>query len=169
MKKSVLVVLFISFLWSCSNLPEEKSIASTENKKGTNQSLVSRANQFYKSKMYLEAKLCYDTLINIDSIQGLYYFRRAFSKEMLVYEDSSIETDYFKAIKYNYYKKQSAYLNLGIRHRFIAVFRCFTDKEKIAEYDRSLFFYNECLKIDPNNEKALKEQEQVHSEIRLIK
>ena len=131
--------------------------------------LEERTNDLYQKEQYGKAKLCYDTLIRIDSTKGTYYFRRAYCKSRLSSDDQSVIADYLKSIGHNYEKKQSAYLNIGIEHRFRAVFRCFTVEAKKAEYDTALYFYNECLKIEPNNVKARQEKQEIVKNLKALK
>ena len=131
--------------------------------------LEERANDFYHKDQYDKAKLCYDSLIALDTSKGTYYFKRAYCKSRLSSDDPSIIPDYLKAIQHNYERKQAAYLNIGVEHRFRAVFRCFTNQTKKAEYDTALYFYNECLRIDPDYNEALQEKQEVIEELRLLK
>lgn len=133
-------------LLSCNGICEKK-IANREAIDTT--TLKERANYFYDAKEYLKAKLSYDTLITLDSMKAGYYFKRGYSKSMLLNDDEGAIADYLKSIQLNYSKKHSAYLNIGV---------LFRSKEK---YDSALYYLNQCLKIDSANIKALQEKEEV--------
>jgi tetratricopeptide (TPR) repeat protein len=141
---------------------------SSPTKQTGNNSLEEKANKLYESESYAEAKSLYDTLIAADRANGEYYFKRAYCKSMLSSDDPSVIADYLQAIKHNYSKKQSAYLNIGAEHRFRAVFRSTTNQARKAEYDTALYFYNESLKVDPNNAKALREKQEVLENLKVL-
>ena len=105
----------------------------------------------------------------MDSIKGDYYFKRAYCKTMLSPDDPTAVADYLKSTEVNYSKKQSSYLNIGAAHQFKAVFISSTDQERITQLDSALYFYNQCLKIDPNNNKAIQWKEEVNNDLTLIR
>lgn len=156
-----IAIIFLGVMFSCTN---KKTNTSTPTK-----IFAEKANNFYMNEDYQKAVLAYDTLILIDSTKGGYYFKRAYSKDMLNPDDPSVITDYFKAIKHNYSEKQSAYLNIGVVHRFKAIFRCTTDSCRIAEYDSALYFYEESLKINPSFSEAIREKLEVNENLRELK
>ncbi|CAN5520169.1 hypothetical protein BH11BAC3_BH11BAC3_13610 [soil metagenome] len=127
------------------------------------------ANEFYENKNYALAIVYYDSLILMNSIKGGYYFKRAYCKTMLSSDDPTAVADYLKSIEVNYSKKQSAYLNIGVAYQFKALFRSSTDQDKIIQLDSALYFYNQCLKIDPSNNKALQLKEEISNDLTLIR
>lgn len=159
MTKRFSCLILFGLLLSCTN----------NIKKNKTDSLVERANNFYVNENYQKAILAYDTLISIDSTKGGYYMKRGYSKTMVNTDDSSAITDYFTAIKRNYSKKETAYLNIGTAHRFNAIFRCAKDSCRIAEYEIAIKFYNESLKINPNFADALKEKAEATENLRQLK
>ena len=133
------------------------------------QKLTDRAKSLYDSEKYSQAKLCYDTLILLDSTEGEYYFRRGYCKSISDIDILGAIKDYSKSIEHNYNKKQKAYLNIGVLHRSNAVFRSSTNSARIVEYNKALHFFNECLRIEPENEKALREKKEVEEILRDVR
>lgn len=157
---------FFVIIISCNYNHKQTNLQMNINKNSN--TLEDRANDFYKKKMFLEAKLSYDTLISIDSAKGEYYYKRGNCESMISDSKTNAIIDFFKAINHNYSEKQKAYLNIGTIHRFNAVFRCKTDHDRISEYDTALYFYNESLKVEPHYAKALKEKEEVIENLKRI-
>lgn len=145
-----LTLLIVFF--SCGDSLKEKDITTAS--KGGNavidkQKLAERADDFYEKDKYLEAISSYDTLISIDSTNGEYYFKRGYSKSMLLHDAASAISDYFVAIERNYSRKASAYLNIAVLYR------------NDAKYDSALYYYNECLRTDDSNIKAIQGKKEV--------
>jgi tetratricopeptide (TPR) repeat protein len=172
MLNNILYSSLLILLFSCNNSSNQKNLKSVslEDTLSTPEGkLALIANEFYESKHYALAILYYDSLISMDSLKGSYYFKRAYCKTKLSSDDPTAVTDYIKSIEMNYSKKESAYLNIGVAHQFKAVFRCSTDQERIAQLDSALYFYNQCLKIDPSNNKAIQWKDEVNNDLTLIK
>jgi tetratricopeptide (TPR) repeat protein len=172
MLKQILYSSALILFFSCNNSSNEKnskSVSKEDTLSNPEQKLAMIANDFYESKQYALAIPYYDSLISTDSLNAGYYFKRAYCKTILSPDDPTAVADYLKSIERNYSKKQSAYLNIGAAHQFKAVFRCTTDPDRISQLDSALYFYNQCLKIDPNNNKALQWKEEVTNDLTLIR
>lgn len=118
---------------------------SRDNKKNISHDLpeiVKRANDYYLQDQYLKAEKCFDTLLQIDSSNIGYLYKRAYSKYMLINDDSGALKDFFKVIELSSTYLKSAYLTVGGIHRLA------------KNYDSAIYFYNKTLEIDPNYEKA---------------
>lgn len=135
------------FLVACNNSNQQKEI--NNDKAGGQQTgvdtkaLAERANLFYEESKYQKAIDCYDSLIALDSTKGGYYFKRGYCKSSLLNNPHGAIADYKKAIERNYSEKKIAYLNLGVEYWIV-----------LRKPDSAIYYYNECLKLDPNNEKA---------------
>ena len=163
MLRDVFFPFSIVVFFSCNSSTVGQNISSRANvdsAKYDSLNLVERANYFYENKIYAKAKFSYDTLISIDSTKGEYYFKRGYCKSMIPDSKGAV-IDYLLSIEHNYDKKYKAYLNIGVLHRGNAVFYSTSQNKSIAEYDTALYFFNECLKIAPNNVKAIKERDEV--------
>lgn len=143
--KGITCIIICALIFSC----KDNGVKSSSSKNIDTVDLLKRANYFYAQEEYLQAKQCYDTLISKDSSQGEYFFKRGYSKSMLLYDVYGAIADYQKAIEVNYNKKQKAYLNIGVLLR------------SQGKYDSAIIFINQCLKLDPNNPKALREKEEI--------
>jgi tetratricopeptide (TPR) repeat protein len=96
------------FFFSCSNI-ENTTGQSRESDK-----LKSDANVAYKEKDYRRALLLYDQLLQSDSSNGEYYFRRAYSYSSLFNVAEAVR-DYKKAIERGH-NVAEAYKNIGINY-----------------------------------------------------
>lgn len=114
------------------------SIYKTPAEKG----LANLANSKYTDQKFSEALQLYDSLISIDSAMPGYYFKRGYCKSMLFDYNGAI-TDYKKAINHNFSGKSNAYSNIGAVYDLC-----------LHKYDSAIYYYNECLKLDPENIKA---------------
>ena len=156
------LLLFIVFV-SCNNSIKEndkKHASESDNINTDKKNLEEKANDYYMNKKYSEGISSYDKLISIDSNKGGYYFKRGYCKaRLLKYTEARL--DYLKSIELNYSQKELAYFDLGLIHRATAVFHSTNEYERITEYNTALYYYNECLKIEPNDTKALKEKKEV--------
>ena len=103
---------------------------------------------FYKNDDYEKSLKCFDSLIFVNPVNGEYYFKRGYSKSMLL-DDKGAINDYWLAIKYNYNKKSSAFLNIGTLYRASGL------------YDSALYFYDKSIEIDSTYKKAIEEKEEV--------
>jgi tetratricopeptide (TPR) repeat protein len=155
--KIILALLF--FLIACNNSIHKKEI---DNDKVSGQltgvdtkPLAERANLFYEESNYQKAIDCYDSLIALDSTKGGYYFKRGYCKSSLLNNPQGAIADYKKAIERNYSEKKTAYLNLGVEYWIV-----------LRKPDSAIYFYNECLKLDPNNEKAKQQRAEAMEDLK---
>ena len=141
------------FIACCLIILTSISSCKENNKKGDlileESEIAERANNYYQHDQYLKAKLSFDTLILINPLKSDYYFRRGYSKSMLLNDDKGTIEDYLKAIHYGYKNSKSAYLNIGTIYR------------SNENYDSAIFYYNKSLELDSNFDKALKEKDEV--------
>lgn len=158
-------------MFSCNHTSNVKTIKSTYTGEDTiinEKELEKKAYELYINKKCSEAIIYYDKLISIDSTKGGYYYKRGYCKTMLLNEADAI-ADFLKAIERNYNQKQLAYLSIGLIHRKTAIFHSTTDYARAAEYDTALYFYNECLKIDPDNVQAIQEKNEVIENLKRLR
>lgn len=127
------------------------------NTKVDRKGLAKKANLLYEQNNWQKAIIDYDTLILLDSTKGGYYFKRGFCKSMLLDITGAI-SDYKLAIARNYSEKASAYLNIGVLFRV-----------SLIKPDSAIIYYNECLKIEPRNEKATREKIAAIDDLRNLK
>lgn len=135
--KATIFSFYIFLIISCNTYEDKKDTVLLDTSV-----MATNAKRYLQNDEYLKAKLVYDSLIGIDSTNGEYYFKRGYSKSLLLYDDESAITDYLKSIYYGYHNKQSAYLNIGAIHALN------------KKFDSAIYYYNACLKIDPENSKA---------------
>jgi tetratricopeptide (TPR) repeat protein len=107
--------------------------------------LLEKADSCYQNKDFVHAIIYYGSLIKLDSLNGQYYYKRAYSKSMLFDLDGAI-VDYSKTIKLNPERK-NAYLSIGMIY--------FATKH----YQEAIPFLDKCLDIDPNDKMAKKFKE----------
>lgn len=140
----IFIFTIIVLLFSCND-------TSTNDSERRNSEIyfAEKANISYRLDKFKEAKLYYDSLLILNPFNSEYYYRRGYSKFMLLYDNKGATEDFFSAIKYDYINKKSAYLNIGTLYRI---------GEK---YDSAIFFYNKALEIDSNYKKAKKEKNEV--------
>jgi tetratricopeptide (TPR) repeat protein len=135
MKLTIGICLFIVIaLVSCGNPEKENRSDVSPDKKGKQKDLELKAIMLYDQENYADAVKYFDSLINLDPINGKYYYGRAFSYGMLIQKTKAIE-DYKKAIKYNY-KVNHSYYNIGINYMYV--------NDSLAVY-----YFKKCLMIDP--------------------
>jgi tetratricopeptide (TPR) repeat protein len=172
MLRAFLYASCLILIYSCNSHASGKIIEGPQIRDTANsqeQKWLLIAKGFYSKHEYSLAKPYFDSLISINPVNGEYYFKRAYCKTDLSSDDSSAIGDYFKAIEFNYRNKQSAYLNIGAAHRFKAIFRCRKEAEQIQQLDSTLYYYDKCLEIDPNDEKAIQEKREAENDLILIK
>jgi len=143
MKIHILYLLSIPFIInSCKDVHKNKNEQIHDSVK------IKIADNYYQIDSFLKAKLYYDTLLLSDSLNAEFYFRRAFCESFMLDTKGAI-FNYRKAIGHNYKNLKSAYLNLGINYRVL------------NKLDSAIYFYNKCLYIDPQNNKAKIEKKEV--------
>jgi tetratricopeptide (TPR) repeat protein len=137
----IFFTLLFTSLCGCNGNPRKDSASSKE------QRLAQEANAYYKSKKYLQAKLRYDQLLELNPNNAEYYFRRGYARSLVPdtlrldnlnpdqgWEDAI--SDYLNSIRYGYKNKQSVYHNIAVLYKL---------EEK---YDTAIFYYNKALSID---------------------
>lgn len=160
--KRYLGLLFIIFIIGCNVATKDKDGSNMQVVKHKEQetdleSLAKEANLFYQQNNYSQAITCYNTLISIDSTKGGYYFKRGYCKSMLLNSVDAI-ADYKKAIACNYSEKKKAYLNIGVLYRVA-----------LNQYDSAIYYYNEYLKLEPNDDKAKQEKKAATETLKKLK
>jgi tetratricopeptide (TPR) repeat protein len=88
--------MFLILFFSCTSAREKTTPNEVE--------IFQRASHSYKNEDFEKLLKCFDSLISIDPLNGEYYFKRGYSKSMLL-DDKGAVNDYKAAIKYNYNKK----------------------------------------------------------------
>lgn len=141
--KNIIYLFSIIILCGCNDSNNKKSINSSISIDTTDfkQKLARRANDLFEKDEFLKAIICYDSLIMIDSSKAGYFFKRGYSKSMLLDKSGAI-ADYKKSIALNYSQKESSFQNIGALY-YVQ-----------SKYDSALYYLNECLKINPENKTA---------------
>ena len=129
-KMAVWIITITAF--SCDN--QQKKIQSQRTSVDIT-ILESKANILYYQDRYLEAVKYFDSLIKIDSLNGEYYYKRAFSHGMLSQRIMAVD-DYKKAIQFKF-KVNDAYYNIGVNYLFT------NDSLALSNFER-------CIETDPN-------------------
>ena len=126
-KKVILLSAFLALilLKSCS----------TSEKKPTPNLIKLKADSYYDLGNYDSSRLYFTYLIRMDSLNGEYYFKRAYSNSMLLNQSGSIN-DYLKAAKLKY-KQAKAFYNIGINYQ-------------LRNDSLALIYYKKCYEIDPS-------------------
>ena len=171
MQKSFLYLFLLFSIVSCNNSQDEeifKNISVEDSVNKSDEISVMTANMYFDEEMYKLAIPYYDSLIIRYPQKGSFYYKRACSKREVDHNDPSIISDFFKSIELNYSKKEFAFYGIGVTHHFNGLFRSSTEKQMIAEFDSALYYYNECLKIDPKLKEAIKSKEEVSNNLVLI-
>lgn len=101
-----LVVFFTLILVGCS---------SKEKKSGIDL-IKSKAYFYYKKRNYDSSSIYFTYLIQLDSLNGEYYFKRGYSNSILLKDNESLN-DYLKAAKLNY-QPAKAFYNIGINYSY---------------------------------------------------
>jgi tetratricopeptide (TPR) repeat protein len=123
--KSYFIIIVTLSLASC-NTPHARS---------AKESLEYKAFGLYKNKHYDEAILCLDTLINLDSTRGEYYYKRGYSYDQIT-DAKKATADFQKAISLNY-EVAGAYYHLAL------------DAMQDEKDSLALFYFDKVLKADP--------------------
>src|SRR5438552_12317152 len=141
MSKLIFFIAIFGFLSCREHKPARKAVVESE--------IEQRANNYYQGEEYLKAIHCYDTLIRINQSKPDYYFRRGYSRSLMLVDDDGAISDFFEAIDHGYKNKGSAYLNIGTIYR------------TRGKYKLAIPFYDKALREDPNFEKARLEKNEV--------
>ena len=135
------LLVFISCNYSKKEREAGKSLNLNTDNIDFNKKLAERANGLFEKDKFSEAIIAYDNLILVDSLKAGYFFKRGYSKSMLLDKPGAI-ADYKKSIALNYSQKESSFQNIGALYSVQ------------AKYDSALFYLNECLKLNPTNKVA---------------
>jgi tetratricopeptide (TPR) repeat protein len=133
MRKIIIPLFIILLLLSCNT----NEAINTSNKDNTTQ-LKNSADSAYDKDDFLKSIYFYTKLINLDSTQGEYYFRRGYSFSRILNADQAIE-DYLKAVELGY-RQADAYKNIGINYS--------TLNDSLA-----IWYFQKSLALDPQNDK----------------
>ncbi len=172
MQKSFLYLFLLISIASCNNSQDKeifKNISVEDSVNKSDEILVMTANMYFDEKMYKLAIPYYDSLIIRYPQKGSFYYKRGYCKSEVNYDDPSAISDYLKSIELNYSQKQLALYNIGVAYHFGGIFRSSIDDERIVKFDSAIYYYNECLKINPNNASAIKGKEEVSNNLALIR
>lgn len=131
-RKIILSLVVIGFIVLSCNQSIKRKTSEKE--------LLSKANVYYEIDDYVNAEIYFDSLILINPFNGEYYFKRGYSASILL-DTTSAFSNYKMAINYGY-RKESAYLNIGV---------IYFNKNL---FGKSIPFFNKCLELNPNNVKA---------------
>lgn len=123
------------------------SDSSLNNRKNrsVNKMLEIRADYLFDNDRFKELVPIFDSLILLDSLNGKFYFQRAYSYSMLFNQSSAI-SDYLLAAKMTY-RVSDSYYNAGINSMF--------SNDSLA-----LYYFRRALENDPENKKAKFELEE---------
>ncbi|MTI30500.1 tetratricopeptide repeat protein [Xanthovirga aplysinae] len=139
MKKNWLFILV--FVLGCADKKEGKKEGSFFNEKTySKKELIKRANSSYEKDNFKESIRYFTHLINIDSLNGEYYFKRGYSYSDIDSLEASI-ADYLIAIRMDY-RAGSAYLNMGLNYTVLL-----DDSLALFCYYKSLQFASDKEKI----------------------
>ena len=114
---------------------KQKKTVNAENR----EQVLTEANTLYYNRDFKSAILLFDMLVEMDSLNGEPFYKRAYCKaQMFDYE--SAKKDYLKAVEFNY-RIADAYLSLGILE---------------GTYNDSLAvkYFDHVLRIDSSNRQA---------------
>jgi len=137
--KSIAYILGLTIFVSCRNSPiAEKAVEKATNIEDT-AAIVRKANSFYQADDYLNAIKYFSLLIDRDSMNGQYYFRRGYSYAGLIKKKEAIE-DYKKAVKYQF-KVASANFNIGLNYAY--------DNDSLA-----LYYFRKCIEAEAGFKEA---------------
>jgi tetratricopeptide (TPR) repeat protein len=124
------IIILFAF-YSCSGISSRQTIDLEK--------LKSRAGFYYDQDNCAEAYKCYDSLIQFDSLQPEYLFRRG-KCAMTLQKYTQAREDFNKTIGLGY-RKASSFYNIGLTY-------IYTDSLTAFSYFKS------ALKEDPSHEKA---------------
>ena len=133
------IILLICLL-SCKNDRKKAHFSESE--------ILQRALYSYNNEDYEKSLNGFDSLIAINPLKGEYYFKRGYSKSMLL-DDEGAMNDYLLSIKYVFDKKKPAFLNIGTLYR------------GRGQYDSAIHFYDKAIETDSTYQKAKEEKEEV--------
>jgi tetratricopeptide (TPR) repeat protein len=103
--------------------------------------IVSIADSLYQNESYFEATQAYTNLIKLDSTNGEYYYRRAYSLCQVERDRESLK-DFQKAIDLNY-DKFKCFHSIGLVHMLL-------NNDSMA-----IQYFEKCLLIKPNDSNVI--------------
>ena len=171
MRRLILYLFFLFTIASCNNSRQEENfekIPAEDSVNKPDEILVMTANMFFNDKTYNMAIPYYDSLILKYPQKGSFFYKRGVCKSK-VHDAPSAISDYFKSIELNYSKKEFAFYGIGVVHHFKGLFDSPTEEQVIAAFDSAIYYYNECLKIDPKLKEAIKAKNEVTNNLILIR
>lgn len=136
-RKLFWIIVITAF--SCNSHQNKEQSQRLSSAKDDTKALESKASLLYDQDRYSEAVKYFDYLIKIDSLNGEYYYKRAYSHGMLSQRVMATE-DYKKAIQFRF-KVNDAYYNIGVNYLFT------NDSLALDNFQR-------CIEVDPNYSKA---------------
>jgi tetratricopeptide (TPR) repeat protein len=104
-------IIIILFLFSCYQRSKPKEIDNIKADMGT---LIGKADLLYQMSDYIEAIKAYSELIEKDSMNGEFYYRRGFSYSQLK-DPKFINDDFLRAAQLGY-RRYDCYYILGINY-----------------------------------------------------
>jgi tetratricopeptide (TPR) repeat protein len=145
----MLIVLFL--LLGCSsstdnNSLRDKSMTNTEEDSSSRInsndtiSLETLASILYGRDQYIEAIDAYSKLLLVDSLNGQFYFRKAYCL-MQIDQDQKALVSFLKAADLNF-ERYDAYKNIGLIY-------C---KSALYNPDEASKYFKKCLEMNPNDE-----------------
>lgn len=140
MKAIVITLTAIMFLYACDSTEQKRVVTEPEENLDD---LIELADLYYNLDNFKEAILLFDRILNMDTTNGEFYFKRAYCNAQIYnYKNSNI--DYYKAIELNY-RTDDAVFNLACNYAA-------TQKDSLA-----LQYFLKAYELNPDNKKALSE------------
>lgn len=141
----VLIVSSLLSLFKCSTtskkedkvLRSDSLSISRDNLINDSSSLVVQAALLYANDKFEEALMSYNKLINLDSTNGDFFYRKAYCLAQLSRDSAAVE-NYLKSANLDF-RKFDAYRSIGLIYTV-----GLNDKSKAIEY------LKKCLEINPN-------------------
>jgi tetratricopeptide (TPR) repeat protein len=133
----VTFIPFVAIMWSaCNNTERDKfKDSADERSSGKMGSLIKRANSYYYQDDFANSVKYFDSIIKLDSSNGEYYYKRAFSYTKLIAREDAIK-DFKKAILFQYKVAPSCF-NIGVNYSY--------DDDSLA-----LYYFKKSSETDQN-------------------
>lgn len=144
-KVRLIYLIVLVVLSSCSTNTKEKK-AETEGQEQVTRTadmedLIAKADSLYQLDIYSEAAEAYSILIGMDSLNGEFYYKRAYSYAQLD-EPKFLLEDYQKAASLGY-RSYDSYYNLGV------IYSVIKGNDSLA-----IFYFKKALEEKPESEEA---------------
>jgi tetratricopeptide (TPR) repeat protein len=137
--KIILLVLAAGLFFPACDSTEKKRVVTEPDENLDD--LIELADLYYNLDNFKEAILLFDRILKLDTTNGEFYFKRAFSKSM-TYDSHGSILDYYKSIELSY-RVDDATFNL-------ACIYAATQKDSLA-----LQYFLKAYELNPENKKAL--------------